>query len=151
MSNFVDTIMEGLELLARVDFCNQGLLGRISTVEALFVLIPQQKEVCPTMVKKGYYPEMSSDDIRDTIVVFQMSMVVSGPVLRSESSEERKPTDLILIMNQCVERRVKSRSRQGSSAKPHSDASSEDLEKCKTSLCRLAKSLETGQKGSAPS
>jgi hypothetical protein len=102
--------------------------------------------------KKGYYVEMSSDDIRDPSVVFQMSMVVNGPVLRSESSEERKPTDTILIMNQCVERRVKSRSRQGNSAKPRSDASSEDLEKCETSLCRFANILETGQKGSsAPS
>jgi hypothetical protein len=52
MSDFVNTIVKGLELLVKVDFCNQGLLGRISTVETLFVLIPQQKTVCLTMVRR---------------------------------------------------------------------------------------------------
>jgi hypothetical protein len=40
IANFVDTVMEGLDLLAKLDFCKQDLFGGIGTMKTLFVLIP---------------------------------------------------------------------------------------------------------------
>jgi hypothetical protein len=43
IANFVHTVMEGLDFLAKFDFCKQGLFGGIGTVKTLFVLIPKEK------------------------------------------------------------------------------------------------------------
>jgi hypothetical protein len=70
ITNFVDTVVEGLDLLAKFEFGKQGLLSHISTVDALFVLIPQQKEVGPAVGKERNDQEVSNDDVRDSSIVF---------------------------------------------------------------------------------